>query len=224
MQEYTSIEHIIVDGKSTDNTSQVVQEFAHVSKFISEKDKGLYDAMNKGLQVATGDVIGILNSDDIYANQAVLTKVAAAFTDPAIYCVYGDLQYVSAQNLQKVVRTWKAGKFQRKNFLYGWMPPHPTFFVRKEVYQQLGLFNITLKTAADYEMMLRILYIHEYAAAYIPAVLVKMRSGGISNASLRNRFKANREDARAWKLNNKRPHFFTLYLKPLRKIPQYLIK
>ncbi len=223
-QEYTSIEHIIVDGKSTDNTSQVVQEFPHVSLFISEKDSGLYEAMNKGLQAATGDVIGILNSDDVYTDRTVLTKIAAAFTDPAIYCVYGDLQYVSPQNLQKVVRTWKAGKFQRKNFLYGWMPPHPTFFVRKEVYEKLGLFNITLKSAADYEMMLRILYIHEYTAAYIPAVLVKMRSGGISNASLRNRFKANREDAQAWKLNNKRPHFFTLYLKPLRKIPQYLIK
>jgi glycosyltransferase involved in cell wall biosynthesis len=223
-QEYSNVEHIVVDGNSTDDTVKIVREFKHIAKFISEPDSGLFDAMNKGLQMTTGDIIGILNSDDIYADNTTLTKVAAVFANPAIYCAYGDLQYVNQYNLKKVIRTWKAGKFKIKKFLYGWMPPHPTFFVRKEVYEKLGLFNITLKTAADYEMMLRILYKHEYAAAYIPAVLVKMRSGGLSNASLHNRFRANREDAKAWKLNNKRPHFFTVYLKPLRKIPQYLIK
>jgi glycosyltransferase involved in cell wall biosynthesis len=180
--------------------------------------------MNKGLQLASGDIIGMLNSDDFYADNEVLKKVAAAFENPDTHCVYGDLQYVNARNPDKIVRTWKAGKFSLKNFLYGWMPPHPTFFARKEVYEKVGMFNTTLKTAADYEMMLRILYKHEFPVVYIPTVLVKMRSGGVSNASLRNRFKANREDAKAWTLNNKRPHFFTLYLKPLRKIPQYLIK
>lgn len=223
-QEYSNIEHIIIDGKSTDSTIAIIKEFAHVTRYISEADKGLYDAMNKGLQLATGDIIGILNSDDFYADNEVLKKVAAAFDNPHTHCVYGDLQYVNAGNPKKIVRTWKAGKFSLKNFLYGWMPPHPTFFARRGVYDKVGLFNTTLKTAADYEMMLRILYKHEYPVVYIPTVLVKMRSGGVSNASLRNRFKANREDARAWTLNNKRPHFFTLYLKPLRKIPQYLIK
>ena len=223
-QDYNNIEHIIVDGKSSDNTVSVVKEFTHVSKLISEPDSGLYDAMNKGLQMATGDIIGILNSDDVYADNKVLSKVAAVFDNAATQCSYGDLQYVAANNIHKVVRNWKAGKYLRGNFLYGWMPPHPTFFVRKEVYDKVGLFNTELKSAADYEMMLRILYKHNYTAAYIPSVLVKMRSGGVSNASLQSRFRANREDAKAWKLINRRPHFFTVYLKPLRKIPQYLIK
>ena len=223
-QQYAYVEHIIVDGKSTDNTIALVKSFGHVNKCISEPDAGLYDAMNKGLQLAGGDIIGILNSDDMYADDTVLSKVAAAFEDPSIACVYGDLQYVHTNNTNKVVRTWRAGKFVRENFLFGWMPPHPTFFVRKQVYDEVGLFNTTLKSAADYEMMLRILYKHGMTAAYLPHVLVKMRSGGISNASLRNRFRANREDAKAWKLINKRPHFFTLYLKPIRKIPQFLAR
>ena len=223
-QGYGDLEHILVDGASTDKTTGIIKSHPHIQKWLSEKDNGLYDAMNKGLQMAEGDIIGILNSDDIYADDTILKKVAAVFNDPNIHCVYGDLQYVQQHNLKKVIRTWKAGKFIHKNFLYGWMPPHPTFFVRKEVYDKVGLFNTELKSASDYEMMLRILYKHNFAVAYIPEVLVKMRSGGISNASLRNRYRANREDAKAWKLNNKRPHFFTLYLKPLRKIPQYLIK
>lgn len=223
-QEHDDVEHIIVDGNSTDGTTAIISGFAHVNKFISEPDSGLYDAMNKGMKMATGDIIGILNSDDIYTDDSILKKVAAAFTDPDVHCIYGDLQYVHQHNFKKVIRTWKAGKFSHKNFLYGWMPPHPTFFVRKEVYDKAGLFNTDLKSAADYEMMLRILYKLNYTAVYIPEVLVKMRSGGMSNASLRNRFKANREDAKAWKLINRKPHFFTLYLKPLRKIPQYLIK
>ena len=223
-QQYSNVEHIIVDGKSTDHTVAIINGFAHVTKFISEPDGGLYDAMNKGLQLATGDIRGILNSDDVFADNDVLNKVAAAFADNSVDCVYGDLQYVQKYHPDKVVRTWKAGKFVRGNILYGWMPPHPTFFARKEVYNKVGHFNTMLKSAADYEIMLRILYKHGYSAAYIPSVLVKMRSGGISNASIRNRFRANREDAKAWKLINKRPHFFTLYLKPLRKIPQYLMK
>ncbi len=223
-QRHEFIEHIVVDGKSEDDTVAIVRDFGHVSKLISEPDTGLYDAMNKGIQLASGDIIGILNSDDIYADDSILEKVATSFGDPNVHCVYGDLQYVQANNVNKIIRTWRAGKFIRENFLYGWMPPHPAFFVRREVYNQVGLFNTSLKSAADYEMMLRILYKYEFSAAYIPSVFVKMRSGGISNASLRNRFRANREDAKAWKLINKKPHFFTLYLKPLRKIPQYLIK
>jgi glycosyltransferase involved in cell wall biosynthesis len=223
-QTHQDIEHILVDGESTDGTVSIIQSYPHVSKWVSEKDKGLYDAMNKGLQMATGDIIGILNSDDIYPDDSVLQKVAAAFNNPATDCVYGDLQYVHPQNLNKIIRIWKAGKYKKKSFLYGWMPPHPTFFVRRKVYDQVGLFNTSLKSAADYEMMLRILYTHQYNVSYIPFVLVKMRAGGMSNSSLLNRFKANREDVQAWKLNNKKPHFFTLYLKPLRKISQFIIK
>ncbi len=223
-QRYENIEHIIVDGVSKDNTLAIVQEFPHIAKVVSEKDKGIYDAMNKGVQLCTGDVIGILNSDDFYCNNEVLAKVMAAFNDPAVEAVYGDLQYVHPVDTQKVVRTWKAGKFKKKYFYFGWMPPHPTFFVKREVYERAGLFNISLRSAADYELMLRMLVKHNVQVRYIPEILVKMRAGGMSNASLQNRLKANKEDRMAWQLNNLQPYFFTTWLKPVRKIFQFIIR
>jgi glycosyltransferase len=138
--------------------------------------------------------------------------------------VYGDLQYVNQMDLNKVVRTWKAGSFTKKSFYYGWMPPHPSFFVRKRVYDRLGLFNLELKTAADYEIIIRFLLKNELKAVYLPEVLVKMRAGGASNASLLHRIRANQEDRKAWKMNGLSPNLFTLILKPLRKINQFLIK
>jgi glycosyltransferase involved in cell wall biosynthesis len=222
-QDHPDIEHIIVDGRSSDGTLGIVANFPHVAKIISERDKGIYDAMNKGIGLATGEVIGILNSDDIYIDCSVLSAVAKAFADPAVMTVYADLQYVDADNLDQIKRTWITGPFHRSSFYYGWMPPHPTFFVRKEVYAQTGLFNTDLRSAADYELMLRILLKHGLPAYYIPRVIVKMRAGGVSNASLRNRLRANREDRLAWKLNGLKPYFFTLYLKPLRKITQFII-
>jgi glycosyltransferase len=223
-QDYQDIEHIIVDGKSSDGTLEIVGEFPHVSKIISEKDRGIYDAMNKGLRAASGDIIGILNSDDIYMHAEVLTIVANVFSDPKVKTSYADLQYVQVNNLNKVVRTWKAGKFSKRNFYFGWMPPHPTFFVRRDVYDKVGLFHLGLRSASDYEMMLRILIKHEISTHYIPETLVRMRAGGMSNASFRNRITANREDRLAWKLNELEPHFFTLFAKPIRKISQFLIR
>jgi glycosyltransferase involved in cell wall biosynthesis len=220
-QSYPHIEHIIVDGISKDDTLSIVNEFAHVAKVISEKDKGIYDAMNKGVQLAEGDVIGILNSDDFYTSPSVLTKVAAAFEDPAVDAVYGDLQYVKASNVQVVTRTWRSGSYKKKYLYYGWMPPHPTFFVRRSIYEKCGLFNTTLQSAADYELMLRVLLKYNTQVKYIPEVLVKMRAGGMSNASLKNRFRANKEDEMAWKLNNLKPYFFTTWIKPLRKVLQF---
>jgi glycosyltransferase len=220
-QQYPYIEHIIVDGLSKDNTLAIVSEFSHVTRVISEHDKGIYDAMNKGVKLATGDVIGILNSDDFYTNPNVLSKVAAVFKDPSVEAVYGDLQYVKQDNTARITRTWKAGTYQQKYLYYGWMPPHPTFFVRREVYERAGLFNISLRSAADYELMLRVLLKYNACVRYIPEVLVKMRAGGMSNASLKNRFKANKEDAMAWKLNDLKPFFFTMWLKPLRKVFQF---
>ncbi|MBS1659728.1 MAG: glycosyltransferase [Bacteroidetes bacterium] len=223
-QQYKDIEHIIVDGASKDDTLDIVRTFPHVALCVSEKDRGIYDAMNKGIGMATGEVIGILNSDDVYIDNAVLAEVAAAFEDPSVMTVYADLQYVYADDLNRVQRTWKSGKFKKRNFYYGWMPPHPTFFVRREVYGKSGLFNLELRSAADYELMLRILLKLDMPAYYLPRVIVKMRAGGMSNASLSNRLRANKEDRLAWKLNNVRPYFFTLYLKPLRKIYQFIIK
>jgi glycosyltransferase len=223
-QQFPDIEHIIVDGLSKDNTLEIVKEFGHVAKVISEKDAGIYDAMNKGLKLATGDVIGILNSDDFYNSEEVLAKVAGAFEDPAVDAVYGDLQYVKQDNVNAITRTWKSGRFHKSYFYYGWMPPHPTFFVRRQVYDKAGVFNTTLRSAADYELMLRVLVKHNAKAAYIPEVLVKMRAGGMSNATLKNRVRANKEDLMAWKLNDLRPYFFTIWLKPLRKIFQFITR
>jgi glycosyltransferase len=221
-QDYPNIEHIIVDGNSQDDTIKIIKSFPHVSKWISEKDSGFYDAMNKGVQLATGDIIGILNSDDIYAHSSVLSKVGERFMSNNIDALYGDLYYVNAENTNKVIRIWKSGKFKRSNFNYGWMPPHPTFFVKKEVYTKAGNFNVSLKRSADYELMLRILVKYKFKAEYLQDVLVKMRTGGVSGSSWEGRLKANMEDRMAWKINNLEPYFFTLYLKPFRKLFQFI--
>lgn len=220
-QQYPFIEHIIVDGLSKDNTLTIIKEFTHVAKVVSEKDNGIYDAMNKGVNLATGDIVGILNSDDFYTHSSILSKVATAFEDPSVEAVYGDLQYVKPTNVQVITRTWKSGIYKKRYLYYGWMPPHPTFFVRRHMYEKCGLFNTALRSAADYELMLRILLKYNASVKYIPEVLVKMRAGGMSNASLKNRFRANKEDIMAWKLNNLKPYFFTTWLKPLRKILQF---
>jgi glycosyltransferase involved in cell wall biosynthesis len=223
-QDYPLIEHIVVDGLSADNTIQIIRRYPHLSHFLSEKDGGIYDAMNKGIGETTGDIIGILNSDDVYANSKVVSKIMKAFEDPAIQACYADLEYIHAIDESKIMRTWKAGNYDKNSFHWGWMPPHPTFFVRKTVYEKVGLFNTRLRSAADYEMMLRILVKYKMPAVYIPEVMVKMRTGGMSNASVKNRLRANREDREAWRLNGLKPYFFTLYLKPLRKITQFIKK
>jgi glycosyltransferase len=224
VQHHPDIEHIIVDGGSNDDTLDIIASYPHVSKLISGKDDGIYDAMNKGISVASGEIIGILNSDDLYTDDRVLSDVAAVFANPEVMTVYADLQYVDPGDLRKVRRRWISGPFKRNNFYYGWMPPHPTFFVRRQVYDRAGVFNLDLRSAADYELMLRILVKLGIAAHYIPRVIVKMRSGGASNASLFNRLRGNKEDRMAWKLNGLKPYFFTLYLKPLRKINQFILK
>lgn len=221
-QTYSDIEHIIVDGLSRDNTLEIVRSFPHVRKLVSEKDKGIFDGMNKGLSLATGEVVGILNSDDLYQHSQVIEKVMDRFSDPAVDVVYGDLLYVDANDLNRVVRYWKAGNYSRKSFYNGWMPPHPTFFVRRKYYEQFGNFHIELRSAADYELMLRFLLRHQLRPSYIPEVLVKMRMGGNSNASLRGRLKANAEDRASWTMNGLKPYPWTLWLKPLRKLPQFV--
>lgn len=223
-QTYENIEHIIIDGVSSDQTLDIVAQYPHVAKVSSEKDKGIYDAMNKGIQIATGEVIGILNSDDFYDSNQVIENVMRFFEDQTVDAVYGDLQYVHPRDTSKIVRTWKSGEFNKRNFYLGWMPPHPSFFVRKKAYEQFGYFNLALKTAADYEIMLRFLFKNDMKVKYLPQVLVKMRTGGVSNISIWNRIKANREDRLAWHINGIKPRFFTLVLKPLRKINQFVIK
>ncbi len=223
-QVYEEFEQILVDGQSIDNTVQIAESFPHLTSVLCEPDNGIYDAMNNGICLANGEIVGLLNADDFYASPLVLEKVAEVFQDPQIEACYGDLQYVDAADVNKIVRYWKSGVCSVERFYWGWMPPHPTFFVRRSVYERYGLFNLELGSAADYELMLRFLVKYRIKAAYIPEVLVKMRTGGVSNASLRNRLLANRMDRRAWEVNQLRPYPWTLYLKPLRKIGQWLVK
>ena len=223
-QVFANVEHIVVDGRSTDRTVDILRKYPHVSLIVSEPDNGIYDAMNKGINLSTGEVVGILNADDFYASTNVLEEVEQVFQNSEIDACYGDLLYVSETDPGKVVRSWKSGNFSVEKFYWGWMPPHPTFFVRRSIYERFGGFNLELGSAADYELMLRFLVRHKIKAAYIPEVLVKMRTGGVSNASLRNRVLANRMDRRAWEVNNLKPFPWTLWMKPLRKVGQWLVK
>lgn len=219
------VEHIIVDGGSTDGTLEIIGEYrSRLTKVVSEQDDGIYDGMNKGLRLATGDIIGLLNGDDVYAGPDILTKVANVFNEEHVDSCYGDLVYVHPHNTEKVIRYWRSGSYGVRQFYWGWMPPHPTFFVRRSVYEKYGFFDPDLGSAADYELMLRLLVKHKITATYIPEVMVKMRAGGMSNISLKNRLLANRNDRLAWKVNGLKPYPWTLFLKPLRKVNQYVCR
>jgi len=194
-QTHGDIEHWVIDGGSRDGTQAVVQANAErVAGFVSEPDGGIYDALNKGLRRATGAVVGFLHADDVYANEHVLSRVAQAFADPAVQAVYGDLTYVDKADLGRVIRYWKAGDFRRTRLERGWMPPHPTLYVRRDVYERLGAFDTRYRIAADYDSVLRLLYVGRIEARYIPEVLVCMRVGGASNRSLRNIARKSMED------------------------------
>lgn len=221
-QDYPNIEYLIVDGGSNDTTLEIVNTYANkISKIISEKDEGLYDALNKGIAMASGDIIGFIHSDDFYTDAGVIQRYVDAFVKTGCDAVYSDLYYVDKNNTDKIIRTWKSGTYTKSSFLFGWMPPHPTFFVKKEIYQKYGVFNTTFKSAADYELMLRLIFKNKIKLAYLPYFTVKMRVGGKSNLSLKNRLFANHEDRKAWQINGLKPYFFTLYLKPLRKLSQF---
>jgi glycosyltransferase involved in cell wall biosynthesis len=216
-------EHIVVDGASTDGTGAVVNAAARPGRcLLSGPDGGLYDAINKGIAAASGDIIGTLNADDRYPHAQVLDKVIDAFADPAIDVTYGDLVYENVD--RRPVRRWRSGAYSAGLFYRGWMPPHPTFFVRRSAYERLGVFRTDLGTAADYELMLRFLVKERVRVAYIPDVLVHMRTGGVSNRSLLARFRANRMDRAAWRVNDLAPRPWTLMMKPLRKLPQWLFR
>lgn len=199
-QTHGDIEHIIVDGGSNDETLAVVKaEGGHVAKVVSERDKGIYDAMNKGIAFASGEVVAFINADDFYASASVLATVAEEFERSGADCCYGDLCYVSQDDPTRTVRYWRSADFVPGAFEKGWCPPHPTFFVRRSVYQRLGGFDLSFKIAADFELMARYLEAARISSHYIPEVLVKMRLGGTTNRSLSNIFKQNAEIGRALK-------------------------
>ena len=219
-QTYKNIEHIVIDGKSTDKTLEIVAKFSSVSKVISEKDSGVYFALNKGIKKASGDVIGFLHADDFFANDLILEKIAEKFKDTNADILYADLDYVAFENQKKIIRHWKSGDFSFKKLKKGWMPPHPTFYVKKSIYDRLGYFDTSFSIAADYDLMLRFLSDKTLKVVYLPEVTVKMRVGGISNRNLKNILQKSREDLRAMKKNHV-GNFFTLIMKNLQKIPQF---
>lgn len=224
-QNYQNIEYVIVDGGSTDGTLSIIDKYRPcISIVVSERDNGIYDAMNKGIVLCTGDVIGILNSDDVYFGNDVVKKVADTFLECDTDVVYGDLVYVDRTDIHKITRVWQSGKYCPGLFLKGWMPPHPAFFIKRSQYMKFGLFRTELKISADYELMLRMIHIHQISVSYLPEFITRMRTGGASNVSFSQRLQANREDRKAWRMNGRKPPFLLSLRKPLRKLGQFFRK
>ena len=222
-QTYADIEHVIVDGASTDGTREMIESYAKAHKnvrWVSEPDDGIYNAINKGIKIATGDVIGFLHSDDVFNSADSIEQIAHAFDESGADIVYGDLQYVRAG---KVVRRWQSNAFHPRSLKYGWMPPHPTMYVRREVYEQVGPYDEWFRISADYDMILR-LFQADYKTHYIPSVLVSMETGGASNKDTKARLSKTQEDFLVLKKNHVGAGLLTVACKQLRKIKQFIRK
>lgn len=223
-QTLSNFEHIVIDGGSTDDTLHILRRsLDERSVLISEADDGIYDALNKGLALATGEVVGFLHSDDFYADQHVLEAVAEAFSDPLVDAVYGDLDYVAESDTSRIVRHWCSGEFSQTKLKHGWMPPHPTLFLRRAVIEAWGGFDTSFKIAADYDVILRYFTKGNVNSIYIPRVLVKMRMGGDSNGSLAKVWLKTREDYVALR-RNKVGGIWTLLNKNFRKVSQFWLR
>ena len=220
-QDYKNLEYIIIDGGSSDDTHAILDRFkAHINIVISEPDKGIYDAMNKGIALAGGDVIGILNADDYFPEDTILSQTARMFSAENADVVYGDLDYIDRKG--NSIRKWRSGAYNHQRFNRGWMPPHPAFYCKASLYKKFGLYRLDFGTAADYELMLRFMHLQQVKIAYLPLVMVKMEIGGASNKSISNRVKVLMYDLRAMQVNNIKLPLVALLLKPLRKLGQYL--
>lgn len=219
-QKFKNIQYIVIDGGSTDGTLAVLDRYRkNIHVLVSEPDNGIYDAMNKGIQMANGDIVGTLNADDFLADEDVLNDVAKAFALHETDILYGDLDFVDPG--EKVVRKWRSGKYRRGMFNWGWMPPHPTFYCRKILFNDLGTYRLDYGSAADYELMLRFIHANRKSVSYLDRVIIKMFIGGVSNGSLGNRVQALRFDLKAMRNNGIRMPIATLIFKPLRKIKQF---
>ena len=219
-QDYKNIEYIVVDGGSTDSTLDIIKRYKNsIARVISEPDNGIYDAMNKGINLSTGDIIAILNSDDVYTDQTIVGQIVEFMQSNSLDAAYGDLVYIDQNNADRVTRFWKAGKYKKGAFSYGWILPHPTFFCRKDIFERFGYFNDKLQVAADFELMLRFVEKHQIKIGYLPKVIVKMCKGGKANV-LRGIIRGNLEIIRSFRQNNIRisPWFF-LY-RPITKMLQ----
>jgi len=228
-QDYPDIEYIIIDGASTDGTAELVKSYGgKIGRFISEPDKGFYDALNKGVRLATGDVIGFVNADDLLAGVNIISDIARGFDRTEVDGLYGDLEYVAKDDTARVIRYWRSGDFKYSSLHAGWMPPHPALYLKRRIYQRARLgdgdyFDTSFKIAADYDFMMRILGRLRVDVAYLPRVLVKMRVGGKSNKSISNIIKKSREDLAIMRKNGV-GGFVTLIFKNLRKLPQFIMR
>lgn len=221
-QTHPHIEHIVVDGASTDGTLEVLQRFRDkLSKVVSEPDAGIYSAMNKGLVLATGDVVGTLNSDDVYVDENVLELVAEVFRDDAVDVCYGDIFYVDKDDLNRIVRHWKSEPYRPGLFEQGWMPPHPAFFIRRRVLGRVGPFEAGYRFAADFDFMLRALHVQQLRSTYLSRELVKMRVGGETNSSVMNVLKGNIEAYKSCRKYGLGVSPLFIAKKIFRKLPQY---
>lgn len=223
-QNYQQIEYIIIDGASKDSTVSIIKEYqSQITKFVSEPDNGLYDAMNKGVRLATGDVIGILNSDDLYQDKNVISAVMNEFIkNEKVDLVYGDLVYVKQNDTNNVIRNWRSKKYYPDFFEDGYVPPHPSLFVKAKVYQEAGLFKLDYKLAADYEFMLRIFKLYNYESTYLSRIMVRMRLGGETNKSLKNILNGNKEIIKSWKENGLSLPKLLMIKRVIKRILQYI--
>lgn len=219
-QNFKNVEYIIVDGGSTDKTVEIINQYKDkINIFLSEPDDGIYDAMNKGIKLAGGDIIGMLNADDSFADNNTLSTVAEAFKQSNARIIYGDLDFVNSHG--SIVRKWRTGQYSHGLFNWGWMPPHPTFYCKRELFHQFGYYSLEYGTAADYELMLRFMHLNRINAFYIKKVLIGMKIGGISNKRIDNRVKGLFFDLKAMRNNDILFPLITLIFKPLRKVNQY---
>lgn len=218
------VEHVVVDGCSTDGTSDVISSYASdVATMVREPDNGIYDALNKGIRISKGDVIGFLHADDMFHDDQSLAPIESTFQRDDVDAVYSDLVYVESSDTNRIVRYWKSGAYDVRRFRRGWMPPHPTVYVRRSVYERYGTYLTDFGSGADYECMVRLMVRHGIRVFYVPKVTVKMRLGGASNASIRHRLNANRSDKFAWTINQLNPPLGLRFTKPLSKLPQYIM-
>lgn len=222
-QDYNDLEYIIVDGHSTDGTLELIRKNqSAISKWVSEPDSGLYDAMNKGIQMATGDIVGIINSDDFYHRPDSISKVVAGFEGSQTECVFADIRFVKQDDLEKTVRYYSSKRFNVGEFAWGYMPAHPTFFTFRKNYEKFGYYKTDYKIAADFELLVRFLYRHQLSYKYLAFDLMKMRMGGVSTASMKSTYIINQEDLRACGENGLKTNYFRLYSRYLRKLLEYI--
>ncbi len=222
-QSFKNIEYIVYDGGSSDSTLSIIRKFGNKLKLVEGRDTGIYAAFNSGLKYTTGDIVGILNSDDFLANKDVLRRVIECFESNNVDTVYSNLEYVNRKDVKRVQRIWKSGKLSKSKFRLGWSLPHPTLYVKRDIYESLGWYDERFMLAGDYELMLRLFYVNKVSSYYLQETTVKMRTGGAAGKGLASRIVGLMEIRKAWLINGYRPWLLTIMMKPLRKLHQWVL-